>query len=261
MGGFVFLIISVGVLGAEVTGGGPSADVIVRRVVERARLSSVENPEGRFTWTERVVSEELDDRSAVKRSEEKLYEAFPIGASSYSRLVQVNGKALSAKELKKEQEREQKFRQNLQSKRKPGEKDDDSIVLNEELVSRFRFDLIGQETVGGRTSFVLSFEPKGPHLPEKRRTDRLVNRLRGRLWVDQDEDEITRVEAQIIEPVKMWGGLLATIRTFTMSFTQTRVEEGVWLPGRFDLRIQGRVFIKSFHEHQVAESTGFKRIS
>lgn len=260
VGMFFSLIASLGAVGAQEAGGTPSAELIVQRVLERAKLSTAENHEGRFTWTERVVSEELDDRAAVKSKEEKLYEAFPIGGSSYSRLVRVNGAPLSAKELKKEQEREQKFRQELQSKRKPGEKDD-SIELNEELLSRFRFVLIGQETVGGRTSSVVSFEPKGPHLPEKRRTDRLVNRLRGRLWVDREDYEITRVEAQIIEPVKMWGGLLATIRTFAMSFTQTRVEDGIWLPGRFDLRIQGRVFIKSFNEHQVAESTGFRRIS
>ncbi len=128
-------------------------------------------------------------------------------------------------------------------------------------MGRFRFAVNGEEAKGGRTSYVLSFEPKGSRLPEKRRIDRLVNQLRGKLWVDKEDSEITRVEAQIIEPVKMWGGLLATIRTFAMSFTQTKVEESIWLPVRFDLRIEGRVFIKSFNEHQVSESSGFKRIS
>lgn len=258
--GFVFLILSLGAIGAPGPAETPAVDEILKRVIEHARLTTSRNLETHFTWTEHVVTEEIDDDAGVKSKEEKVYEAFPIGGSTYSRLVQLNGKPLTEKEQKKEREREQKFRQELESKRgDPAE--GDSVELNEELMRRFRFVLGEEEAMGGRTSYVLSFEPKGSHLPEKRRVDRVVNRLRGRIWVDREDYEIVRIEAQLVEPVKMWGGILASIRTLTFTLAQTQVEKDVWMPGRVEMRIQGRVFIKSLNEHTLSESSGFKRVS
>lgn len=257
--GFAMLIAATDPISAGSAASLPGVEEILKRMLDRVGQARAINAEDSFAWTRRVISEELDDRGGTKKREERVYEAFPIGGSTYSRLVLLDGKPLSERDLKREQEREQKFRQSLLS-RKAESQDDDEIELNEELMSRFQVSLGGKDEVGGRQSYVLSFEPKSAKLPERRLSDRLVNRLRGRIWVDEASYEITKLDAELLEPVKMWGGILGTVRSFKLTFTQTQVEDDIWLPDNFEIRIQGRVFIKSFNQHQTGVNSGFKRV-
>lgn len=260
LSGLLIVIAGAHAISAEAIANVPEVEEIVRRTLDRAAQSKAHSAEDSFAWTQHIVSEEFDDNGGTKKREERVYETLPISGRSYSRLVRLDGKTLSDRDLKQEQERERKFRQALQLKRGDSQ-EGDSIELNEELMSRFRITLSGRDQTGDRACFVLSFEPKGGNLPERPRSDKIVNRLRGTVWVDEKSFEISKLEAQIIEPVKMWGGLLGSIRSFRLSFSQTPVEDDVWLPGSFEMRIEGRALFKSINQRQAGVNTGFRRIS
>ena len=193
----LFALLS-GSLHAQSKQGLPSPEGIIWKAVERARWANTQKHEGKFTFTQLSVIEKLDNGGAVKEREERVYQAFSIEGTPYYKLIQRNGKPLSDKALKQEQEREREFRQRLaENKRKKDKdkaKDDDDVAFNEELVSKYRFEMVSLEPVNGRPAFLLAFEPKSKKLPVRRSMDRMLNKLAGKLWLDQESYEISKVE-------------------------------------------------------------------
>ncbi len=241
----------------------PSPEEIIRKAVERAKWAETQNHAEEFSLTQLVVTDKLDDGGKVKEHEERLYQGFPIDGTLYARLTQKNRKALSDKEVKQEQERERKFRQKLaESKRKKDKPKDgeDELAFNEELVGKYRFEVLGLETINGRAAFLLSFEPKSRNLPVKRRMDRVLNKLAGKLWLDQDSYEISRVEAHLTEKARVGWGILGSVDNVEFLLEQNRVDEDIWLPSRFDLYIKARLLFSLLHQRQKVQWTDFKRV-
>ena len=55
---------------------------------------------------------------------------------------------------------------------------------------------------------MLTFLPKtGVKLPEKKRMDRLLNRLEGRAWIDSENYSLLKVDMHLTEPTTLMGGL------------------------------------------------------
>ncbi len=237
----------------------PAADEIIRRAVERAKRVEEEEVEAGYAFRQHVVTEKLDANGNVKSRDLRLYEAIPIEGLHYARLLEKDGQPLAGEEVKKEQEREKKFRAEIAEIRQRRKQNPDRVRFNEELVSRYRWELASEEVVNDRPTFVLSFEPKSKDLPVKRRIDRMLNKMAGKLWVDKQEYEVVKVEARLLERVTMWGGLIASISDFTLTFEQTRVDDGVWLPYRLSQYIKGRFFFSSIHQRSQQQASDFQK--
>jgi len=240
----------------------PPAPEIINKAVERAKWVEAQKFESQYAYTRLTVTEKLDSDGSVKERRERVYHVIPIDGVPYSRLIQKDGKPLSPAELEKEQQRERGVREKLaQHQHQEPDDDDDEIAFNEELVSRYHFETVGQETINGRSAYALTFKPKGNDLPERRRIDRLLNKLAGKIWIDQQEYEIAKVEASLLEGVKMWGGVLASIRRFDLRFEQTRVDEGVWLQSRFSGHIDGRYLFNSLRVNSAEQWSNFRKVA
>ena len=242
----------------------PRVQEILRKAIERARRDDEQNIAGKYTYTQRSTVEELDFREGVKKREERLLYVFPIEGEPYSRLIEKDGRPLSEKDAKLERERERKFRQRLADRRRRkerGEKADDDINIDEQLVSKYRFALTGREPVNGRPAYVLSFEPRSSDLPVKRRLDRLLNKVAGRIWVDQQDYEISRADLHLAENLSAWGGMLASVRKFLLRVEQVKVDETAWLPSYVDAYFDGRMLIKSFHMKLKQQNSEFRKVA
>ena len=152
----------------------------MRKAIQRAKWVEEENFEATRAYTQLSVTEQLDDKGEVKQREELLYHVYPVEGLPYSELIQKNGKAPTPQELKKERERQKKLRERLAQRRR--QKDEDEVSLDEEVVSKYRFQVLRREAANGRTAFVLSFEPRSDDLPVRRKVDRFLNKLVGTLW-------------------------------------------------------------------------------
>ncbi len=248
----------------RIKAGLPRIEDILKKTLEHVKWAEEQNFPGKYTFTQRGTLEEFDSKENVKRYEERVHHVFPIDGESYARLVQKDGKPLSEKEAKAEQERERKFRQRLAEKKRKksqGEKGDADIELDEDLVSKYRFDLTGREPVNGRPAFVLSFQPKSSDLPIKRKLDRLLNKVAGRVWIDEQEYEIVRVDLHLAENVSAWGGMLASVRKFLLRVEQTKVDGAAWLPSYIDAYIDGRILIKSLHLRLRQQNSDFQKVA
>lgn len=250
-------------LAAQATPALPHAEQIIQKALARAKWADEQKLDAQYTYMQRGTLEELDSRENVKRHEERLSQVLPIDGQPYARLVQKDGRPLTEKEVRAERDHEQKFRQNLaekKRKRAEGKKNENDIEFNEELASRYNFQVTGSEAVNGRPAFVLAFEPRSPDLPVKRKLDRLFNKLAGRMWIDERDYEIARLDVHLAENVSAWGGMLASVRKFFVRMEQCKVDEVAWFPASVDGYIDGRILIKALHLKIQQQNSGFRRM-
>jgi len=247
------------VLRAETPGSGLE---IMQKVRQRAKWTEEKNPQADYTYNQLSRREKLDGNGAVKEKEEKLFEVFYIEDLMFRRLVKRNGQPLSAEEVKREQQRERDFRQQVpeRKRRKAQGPQQDEVALNEDLIGRYSYDLVGQETINGRSSYVLTYRPRSNALPLRRRIDRLLNKVAGKVWVDTQDYEIVRLEIHLAGKATMWGGLLASVRKLEGEFEQTRTDEGVWLPLRIQGSLDARVLFTNYRLTQNDRWSDFRKV-
>lgn len=231
----------------------------MRKAIQRAKWVEEQNFEATRAFTQLSITEQVDDKGAVKERQEFLYHVYPVEGLPYAELIQKNGKPPAQQDLKKERERQKKLRERLAQRGR--QKDEEDVSLDEEVVSKYRFEILRREAVNGRLTFVLSFEPRSEDLPVRRKVDRFLNKLVGTLWVDEHDYDIPKLEFRLKENVTVGWGILASFRKFDVSFEQTRTSDGVWFPSGIDALIDGRVLFKSFHLRQQEQMSDFRTVT
>jgi hypothetical protein len=236
-----------------------SADEVMQKAVERARWSAAQRARPNYTYTKITLAEELDAAGRVKERKERFYEAVFDSGLTYLKLVKVNGKALPPGELKKQEERELKDRETLAQRKTVKGGDDRENFLTSELIAKYGFALVDRKPVNGRPAYILTFQPK-PGLLQKQVADRLLNHLAGKLWIDEQEFEIAKIEVQLQSEVTLWGGVLASLKRFTFTLSRTRVDDGVWFNTLSTGDFEGRKLLDNAHVRTQSESTNFRRV-
>jgi hypothetical protein len=233
-----------------------TAEQIVQRAVLRAQRVHTLNSQTNYCYQKTSTVEELDGKGKVKSRKEKLLE-FQSGLGTLKEL-KINGEALSQRELQKQETQATADREQV-SKGHASRRDDNwGKYLTKELTGRFAFELVGQENVAGRPAYVLSFEPKSDKLPVKQVTDRLINRLAGKVWVDKGEFEIAKAEIGLLDEVTMWGGVLGALKKFAFDVERTRVDD-VWFNRVSNFEMEGRKLFDSTRIRIKSESQNFRR--
>lgn len=235
----------------------PQPEEIIHKVAEREKWKESQKIEAKYTYTSLDVAEILNKDGSLKERREKLYQVIPIEGEPYYKLIQKNGKPLSPEEAKEEEEHQKKFRQKLAEEKGKKTHDEDDVELNEALFSKYRYTLAGEEEINGRPAYVLAFAPKSDDLPVKRRLDRLLNKVSGKLWVDERESELVKAEVHLTQPVTLLFGILASLRRFDGTLEQMKIDDGVWLPSRFGGYFEGRIGFKTLHQRGSEQFSNF----
>jgi len=126
-------------------------------------------------------------------------------------------------------------------------------------VGKYEFEILGEEVLGGRPVYVLSFKPKSKNLPVRRKIDYIVNRIAGKVWMDQEDYEIARADMRLTESAQVLWGLVASLRGFSAAFEQTRLPDGFWFIKHFDTIIDARFLFTTVHQKQEAWFSDFKK--
>ena len=119
--------------------------------------------------------------------------------------------------------------------------------FNRELVERYRTRLIDEKLVRERPAYTVYFEPKRDALPVRRRMDYALNKSHGRIFVDKETFQVARVEFELIEPVKLWWGLLGKLYTMRGVIERGPLEDGAWVGRCFEFSMKMRIFFKNIH--------------
>jgi hypothetical protein len=233
----------------------PKADEIVRKIIERAHNSEARRTANVCQYTQHRVIDKYDDKGVVREHEERHYTVGPLEGAPYTALVEKNGRPISGADLLEEKERRRKFLER-QISRNLDKNEEYRVPLDAELFARYRGEVVGRDVIGGRPAFIMQFTPKSRDLPIRRRQDYLLNKLAGKIWVDQNDYDIVKVEARLTERTRVFWGL-GNIEKADLYFEQTRLREGVYLPMRFTFFVDGRKFFTTIREKITAEWAGY----
>ncbi len=208
-----------------------------------------------YTYIERDTDKNLDGKGQVKSTETKTYEVLEIYGEQVQRLIEKDGKPLSAKDAAKEEEKIQKIinkRKNEsdedRKKREQKEEKDreDGRKFVKEIADAYNFKLIGTEMVGGREAWVIEGEPRPEFQPHMKYAN-LLPKFRGRVWIDKDDLQMSKLDVETLDTVS-FGWVIARLHKGTrFMMEQTRVNDEVWLPAHVAYKFDARVaLLKGF---------------
>jgi hypothetical protein len=112
-----------------------------------------------------------------------------------------------------------------------------------DVVAILKFTLARRETVNGRSTIVVTFEPRPDARPQTRQGT-IAKVLKGTIWVDEAAREVIRAEATAIDSVSFGAGFVARLNEgATVSLTREQVDDGVWLPTSIRMKGNGRALL------------------
>lgn len=237
----------------------PGLDEIIQKAVACAQHSPSKERPARYTYTKASIIEQLDATGHVKERKEKVYQVSFRDGLTYARLVEVDGHAPARADLKKQAENEVNVRQLLGQNTPAG--DNRESLLTPELVARFDFKLLGQDTINGRAAYRISFQPKIPEPPARHIVDRLLNRISGTLWIDAGEFEVARAQIQLGSEVDFLGGVIGCLKKLAFTITRTRLADGVWLNSDSSGDFEGRKLLDFLRIKTKSQSTNFRPLA
>jgi len=202
-----------------------------------------------YTYLQREEQHRLDGKGRVSSTEIKTSEILEIYGEQVERLISKDDKPLSDKDAKKEEEKIQKLidkrkDESAEDRKKREEREEkdreDSRKFVTEVADAYNFTFAGMETLDGRATYVIDAEPRPGYQP-RMKDAKILTKLRGRIWIDKDESQLTRFDIQCIDTIS-FGLFLARIHKGTrIIYQQTRVNDEVWLPQHVSLKLDARV--------------------
>jgi hypothetical protein len=214
-----------------------------------------------YTYIERGIEDKLDGKGAVKSSESKTYEILEIYNEPVRRLIAKDDKPISDKDAAKEEEKIQKIidkrKNESEEDRQKRIKDEEKEVeqnrqFEKEVADAYDFKLLGVEPIEGRDAYVIAAEPRPgfqPHLKDAR----ILPKFRFKAWIDKDELQWARLEAECIDTVS-FGVFLARIHKGSrLELEQIRINNEVWLPKHVSVKFDARIALMK----ELAENLDF----
>ena len=239
----------------------PSASEVTRRMIERGRAVAEAERVPQYTYEKRTVLERFDAAGQPLGSEEKLHRVILIRGLPFNRLVKIQGRELTAEELKKEEAKEEKFQQRFVSADRRKLAAQKAALVTPELLDRYQFAVTERVVRSNRPTLVLSFKPKEGTLPSNTVHDKLLNRMAGRVWVDEADADTARLVASLVEPVSLgWFGWLGSLTRCELSLERQRMPDGAWINTRMTALMHCRRLTTTLRFRLTEESRGFQRV-
>lgn len=199
------------------------------------------------SYLERDETRHLDSAGHIKSEEVDVSRAFLGDGVQFEQLVERNGRPLSAEEERNQQEKLNKLKRLTPEQRaeRLRKEEQESTLLVGEVPMAFDFQLAGEDVVDGRPAWVLQAAPH-PGYQAKGPYGKMFSKVAGRLWVDKQDFGWIKVDGYVTQPFSMGLFLARVMRGSHITMEQTRLDEGLWLPGHIEVRAEAKIlFIKS----------------
>src|SRR5450432_1182472 len=246
----------------------------------RNHLHSDESLFNQSTTTEKHIDRELDSKGEVTKVRTETYEVYPSlePGHTYRRLIEKDGKVLSSRDLADEDRKHEKkvgddLPEAAQEARRAARRAESlrrETSAIEQVFQTYDIALAGRERLDGRSTIVLKFEPKKKVSPTGR-AGKVLKTLAGRAWIDEEDRQLARVDAELVEPLSFGLGILARLHKGSRaSFVRRKINDEIWLPAeaRFTgsarvlllkgLRIDSTSEYSDYRKFQVGTSSDFQ---
>ena len=246
--------------------GTPDPLEIIRRAVETDHLNDIKARN--YVYTERTITRDLYNNGQAKSEESVTKELLFVYGRQVERLVEKDGKPLSGREEEKENQRIEKLtekwsRESDAEREKRLAREAEERRKGREFIGEvpdaYNFKLAGEESINGRPAWIIDAEPRPGFRPRVPRAD-VLSKFHGRLWIDQAEYQLVRIESESIDTVA-FGYIIARLQKGAyFRFELTQVNGEVWLPKSLSVRFGARLgLLKSFRREVQQSNWGFRR--
>jgi hypothetical protein len=117
------------------------------------------------------------------------------------------------------------------------------FLLNEDLISRFEFTIVGRDRLDGRPAWMVDFVPANRPLPERNLKERFINKAAGRVWIDTADYSLVKAELHLTQQVNVGWGLVGAVWKFNYGFERDRTADGLWFTREVHWHLEGREVI------------------
>jgi len=207
-----------------------------------------------YTYTEKRTTVQLDSNRKPKKTEVNVFQVIPgtCERPEYRRQIVKDGVPVPKTELDKQDREHQKEINNgaqdnrrRRARRRSNCRDlsaEDRDIISD-LFGVYDIRIVGREAIGGESAVVVTFKPRSNYKPKTRQGE-LMQHVAGRAWVSENDHQLARLEAEVVDNIS-WGlGLLAKLQKGSHIFAERhKFNNEVWLPSRVEVTVGGRVLL------------------
>jgi hypothetical protein len=227
-------------------------DALIRRVVRSQRLS--EQSLASYTYDQLEVETKYAKREKPKETDTRLFYVFSgdTPGEGSRELVAVNGRPATGSEKQAVADEDAKAKRKRIERRAAekarttpavsGDEEDPFIGARRlsDLLARYDYRIQREEVVDGRPCYVIRFSPRRG-LKTSGLAEHALSSLAGEIVVDAADYQIRRVDAFLVQPVKVAGGLAARVDDAVVKYQAAPMGPAHrWFPCVVDLRLHGK---------------------
>ncbi len=237
----------------------------------RQQLHTDEYLLDQYTFTERHTERHLDSQGRTQKVISEVFEVYPSAepGQTYRRLVQRDGKPVDAKELARE-DRKQEEKTALESTRTAqlkrleakAEARSKEAQTVEELFRVYDITLVRRELLEGRRTILVAFQPRNDFEPTTK-SGKILKKFTGRAWIDEGDRQLVRVEGELLDDLSFGFGILAKLRKGARAeLLRRKVNDEIWLPAEARFVGHARVLlVKNVRLDTLSEYSDYKKFT
>ena len=235
-----------------------SATEIVERAQTNGKLKETSIDLPVFSFLRKVTITKPTDKNATTNPQTKTYQAYSNNRDQT--LIKVNGRPPSPKEIEEDREKNRKRQRRFLERN--GKKGSDKMMSHNMDLYKEKFTprLIGTETVNARPAYLIQLKPDTNHKIKNGTVDRIMNQMLTKLWVDQEDFQVSRLEAELVKPIGIVVGLIGSIKTIRIRLEQQRLTPQVWTDLKIDADFDIRILTANYTFNMKSQSSGFKPV-
>jgi hypothetical protein len=233
----------------------PEIHQLMKEVQEHQK--AVEKLMENYTYTSVEVTEDLDSKGKVTKTERNELEIFFVNGHGIARKVKKDGQPLTESEEKKETERVTKA---VEMAQKPEPEKPKSEMSLSEILESVEIRNPRQENYHGRPTYVFDFVGR-KDLNAHGMAEDVSKKLQGTVWIDVADRVVAHLDVSLNDNFHIGWGMLANIeKGSNFHFEQGPVDDNVWLSIGGDVTIGARLLlVKGVRQHMTMRNTDFKR--
>jgi hypothetical protein len=219
-----------------------------RHIIGQSVLAAERSLEARdrYTYVQRDQDRRLDSQGQLKSEKVDVTRMILVNGARFEQLVERNGQLPSAEEQKKlDQDLEKLKHETPEERTARRAKEQENRSFLRDLLDGFDFRLLGEEVLGGRSTYVLQATPH-PGYHARGKYGKMFSKVEGKLWIDKSDFGWIKVEGQVTQSFSMGLFVARVQRGSHIILEQKNVGDAVWVPQRLEVRASARIlFLKS----------------
>jgi len=220
------------------------------------------NARDHYTYMERDEDRRLDSRGLVKSNDTEVTKMAVVNGARLEQLVEHNGNPPSAEDQRRNAEDREKLKHETSEERtvRLGEAGKNRSYLRD-AVEAFDFQLVGEDIVEGRPTYVLQATPH-PGYRAHSKYGKVFSKVEGKLWIDKQTFGCVKVNGEVTQAFSM-GLFVARVQSGSHIFLdEVYVGDDTWAPKRIEVRANARIlFLKTLDIDRILTYSDYRLVT